>query len=136
MADSGSEDGKLKSPPRKISRHCKRPGRLFQIHLGYGEKGKRLWEEYDAVKRLLGFDSFAETTEWILSMTRPFACCIQTAKKTKKQEGKKRPKTQLLYGETVAQGGGEPSRFVVILFVICRYRIDRPHQYHALLSAV
>ncbi len=62
----------LRSPERKIPRKRKHAGKVYLIHLGYGDSGKNLCDEYHCIKERMGFTSIAETTRCDFEKIGPF----------------------------------------------------------------
>ena len=62
-------DSEWCSPPRK--KRTQSTGKQYTLFLGYGEKGKNLWDEHDDIRLLLRLETSAETTAWILEKVRP-----------------------------------------------------------------
>ena len=62
----------LRSPSRKaVQKKRKLRGKLYGIHLGYGEEARKLLKEFEDIKERLGFQNLRETAAWMLSKTRP-----------------------------------------------------------------
>ena len=67
-----ADNKKLRSPPRKAAKKKRQlRGKLYAIHLGYGEEARKLLKEFEDVKERLGFQNLRETAAWMLNKARP-----------------------------------------------------------------
>ena len=59
-------DFELRSPQAKVSKR-----EQYIIHLGYGEAGKELWNDFKEIETRMGFSSFQETARWVFTAVKP-----------------------------------------------------------------
>lgn len=65
-----AEDQDVCSPPSKVPKR-KGDGKRFEIHLGYGDAAKKVFDEVEMMKHGLGLENQRNTLEWMLTAIRP-----------------------------------------------------------------